>query len=71
MQRTLIEVTLRHGCFPVHLLYIFRTPFPVNSSGWLLLSPSKFLCNSWSFSGAIGVLFLEAATGGVLQKTCS
>ena len=32
-----IEITLRHGCSPVHLLYIFRTPFPKNTSGWLLL----------------------------------
>ena len=32
-----IEITLRHGCSPVNLLHIFRTPFPRNSSGWLLL----------------------------------
>ena len=28
---------LRHGCSPVKLLHIFRTPFPKNTSGWLLL----------------------------------
>ena len=33
----LIEITLRHGCSPVNLLHIFRTPFPRNTSGWLLL----------------------------------
>ena len=33
----LIEITLRHGYSPVHLLHIFRTPFPRNTSGWLLL----------------------------------
>ena len=33
-----IEITLRHGCFPVYLLHIFRTPFPKNTSGGLLLS---------------------------------
>ena len=27
----------RHGCSPVNLLYIFRTLFPRNTSGWLLL----------------------------------
>ena len=32
-----IEIVLRHGCFPVNLLYIFRTPFYKNTSGWLLL----------------------------------
>ena len=33
----IIEITLRHGCSPVNLLHIFRTPFPRNTSGWLLL----------------------------------
>ena len=28
---------LRHGCSPVNLLHIFRTLFPKNTSGWLLL----------------------------------
>ena len=32
--------TLRHGCSPVNLLHIFRTPFTNNTSGWLLLSHS-------------------------------
>ena len=32
-----IEIVLRHGCSPVNLLHIFRTPFPRNTSGWLLL----------------------------------
>ena len=32
------EITLRHGCSPVNLLYIFRTPFIKNTSGWLLLT---------------------------------
>ena len=32
-----IEITLRHGCSPVNLLHIFRTPFTMNTSGWLLL----------------------------------
>ena len=26
-----------HGCFPVHLLYIFRRTFPKNTSVWLLM----------------------------------
>ena len=26
--RNVIEIALRHGCSPVNLLHIFRTPFP-------------------------------------------
>ena len=32
-----IEIARRHGCFPVHLLHIFRTLFPKNTSEWLFL----------------------------------
>ena len=41
-----IEITLRNGCSPVHLLHISWTPFPKNISGWLLLKKwigSQFL----------------------------
>ena len=38
LQSIFIENTLRHGCSHVDLLHIFRTPFPKNSSGWLLLN---------------------------------
>ena len=31
-----VEITLQHGCSPVNLLNIFRTPFPKNTSGRLL-----------------------------------
>ena len=31
------EIALRHGCSPLSLLHIFRTPFPKNTSGRLLL----------------------------------
>ena len=33
----LTEITLRHGCSPVNMLHIFRTPFSKNTSEWLLL----------------------------------
>ena len=36
-QSNFIEIILRHGCFPVNLLHIFRTPFPKNTSDRLLL----------------------------------
>ena len=32
-----IEIALRHGCSPVNLLCIFKTPFLKNTSGRLLL----------------------------------
>ena len=35
-QSNFIEMTLRCGCCPVNLLYIFRTPFPKNISGQLV-----------------------------------
>ena len=37
LQSNFIEITLRHGCSPVNLLHIFRTPFFKTTSGWLLL----------------------------------
>ena len=36
-----IETALRHGCSPVNLLHIFRTPFPKNTSVGLLLRQGK------------------------------
>ena len=36
-KNTLAEIPLRHWCSPVNLLHIFRTPFPKNTSGGLLL----------------------------------
>ena len=37
LQSNFTEIALRHGCSPVNLLHIFRTPFPKNTSEWLLL----------------------------------
>ena len=53
LQSNAIEVSLWHGCSPVNLLHIFRTTFPKNISGWLLLSLSNFegavtCCLNWS-----------------------
>ena len=38
LQSNFIKITLCHGCLPVNLLYIFRTPFYKNTSEGLLLS---------------------------------
>ena len=35
------EITLRHRCSPVNKLHIFRTPFPRNTFGWLLLDTMR------------------------------
>ena len=32
-----MQIPLQHGYSPVNLLHIFRTPFPKNTSGGLLL----------------------------------
>ena len=37
LQNNFIEISLQHGCFPVNLLHIFRTPFYKNTYGRLLL----------------------------------
>ena len=42
LQSNFIEIALWHGCSPVNLLHIFRTPFPRNTSGWLLLYTRYF-----------------------------
>ena len=38
------EITLRPGCSRVNLLHIFRTPFPKNTSGRLLVYSTHSLC---------------------------
>ena len=37
LQSNFNEITLWHGCSPLNLLHIFRTPFSKNTSGRLLL----------------------------------
>ena len=44
-----IEITLQHGCSPVNLLHIFKTPFSKNTFGWLLLPESRFNVSGLKF----------------------
>ena len=37
LQSSFIEIALKHGCSPMNVLHIFRTSFPKNTSGRLLL----------------------------------
>ena len=41
LRRNFIDIALLHGCSPVTLLHIFRTPFPRNTAGWLLSVSTK------------------------------
>ena len=43
-----IKITLWHGCSPVNLLHIFRTPLLKNTSGGLLLDLPSFLISQAS-----------------------
>ena len=40
-----MEITLCHGCSPVNLLHIFRTPFQKNTFGGLLLFDNRVIKN--------------------------
>ena len=42
LQSNFIETAVRHECYPVNLLPIFRTPFPRNTSGRLLLNVNTY-----------------------------
>ena len=42
LQRNFTEITRQHGCSPLDLLHIFRTPFTKSTSKWLLLQKSAF-----------------------------
>ena len=73
LQSNFIEITLRHGCSPVNLLHIFRTPFTENTSGQLLLNIvsknlSRFFLNAcrlylWCspFLSCYGICFFQEA----------
>ena len=49
LQSNFIEIAFRHGYSPLNLLHIFRTPFPRNTSRWLLLKCVSHLSCSFDF----------------------
>ena len=55
-----IEIALRHGCSPVNLLHIFRTPFPKNTSGGLLLGAGCCcgMSNAKMYLGPLSGIFI-------------
>ena len=59
----------KHGFSPVNLLYIFRSPFPENISGWMLLLLQitfSFLTPSKSLFKYRGTLVFEVITNPFL-----
>ena len=48
---TFIKIALQHGCSPVNLLHIFRTPFFQNTFEWLLQWKAIFQDACDCFSG--------------------
>ena len=54
-----IEIALRRGCSPVNLLHIFRTPFPKNTSKWLLLKRKRFVKYSLSFLAEFYKVYMQ------------
>ena len=53
-----IEIPLRHGCSPVNLLHIFRTPFRKNTAGGLLLNIDVTNINNYSSTAGISSDFI-------------
>ena len=56
-----IEITLWHGCSPVNLRHIFRTPFTKNNSGRLL--PNLVPSASFDIKGRQETIFLKLHWG--------
>ena len=59
LQSNFIEIALWHGCFSVNLLHIFRTTFPRNTSGWLLLKMFKVIQSPTHFMFYYALLLLK------------
>ena len=59
LQSNSIEIALWHGCFSVNLLHIFRTTFPRNTSGWLLLKMFKVIQSPTHFMFYYALLLLK------------
>ena len=53
-----IGIALWRGCSPVNLLYIFRTPFPKNTSRWVLLI---FISFRWLLSSPRWKIYFQVS----------
>ena len=80
LESNFIETTFRHGCSLANLLHIFRTPFPKNPSGWLLLeiqnidglelSGKKFMFHWRKISLFQFHLYFSASSAFEIYKLC-
>ena len=59
-----IEIALRHGCFPVNLLHIFRTPFLKNSN--FIEITLRYGCSPVNLLHVFRTLFLKNTSGWLL-----
>ena len=59
VQSNFIEITLWHGCSPINLLHISRTPFPKNTSGGLLFFSPTLIFQTCIGDGIIVKLHLH------------
>ena len=75
LKNIFIEIALRHGCSPVNLLHIFRTPFLKNTSWRLLLKDLLignaqfiFLYNRQKSSTSLACITFLQTTQKILVK---
>ena len=58
-RRSLIRRTLPHGCCPINLLHIFRTSYPKNTSGRLILKLKQMICQCELYCSSIEIFFTK------------
>ena len=62
------EIILRHGCSPLNLLHIFRTPFLKNTSGRLLLSfPSAIVICIYKRFRGLGIADVFVSSSVIVE----
>ena len=60
------EIAFQHGCFPLNLLHIFRTPFYKNTYGGLLLTVNINITTGMNYNYSLKQ-FLDV-TKDILKK---
>ena len=63
-----IEITLRHGCSPVNMLHIFRTPVPKNTSEGPVLDKWKNIYQMCFFFCSRHFRFSKIAPNSVIRQ---
>ena len=68
LQSNIIEIALRHGCSPVNLLHIFRTPFLRSTSERILLTFKSWRMKCLTIDEKIAI-FITLALSRVVYLT--